>query len=133
MSVADNLRRARALIDTPGKWCQRAMALRPADDFAPVDDEAQEAAAEFSSLWRDCLPEEAGACRFCVLGALAAADLVFWFDGDDIDEGLAAAEWRFLRAALPSSKMSLEGFNDAYGHADVLALFDRAIVLAEAP
>ena len=56
-AVADNLRRALALIDTPDKWWQGDRAARwVVDDHTGLV---------------PCLPEDRGACCFCILGALA--------------------------------------------------------------
>lgn len=86
MSVADDLRAARALIDTPEKF---------------------------------------GAMEFGVLGALS--------DSLPEEEGVTSSDPRYeaMRAALMGpSRTNLIGINRE-PHADVLALFDRAIAASE--
>ena len=124
-AAADNLRRVRARIDAPEKWCQRTMAMRVV--YIPPDDGEDQPPPEALD---DCLPEDRGACRFCILGALAAEGLDFWLEGDD--RGAEDSEQSYLQRTLPAPSMTLEQFNDHRPHADVLALLDRAIALAEA-
>jgi hypothetical protein len=132
-AAGDNLRRVRARIDTPEKWCRSAMAQRMVDEG--VDE-------EINLVAEDCLPEDHGACRFCLLGALAVVGCDFALDdADAFDDGGNAyplTEQRLLEAALPprmrTAGRGLDVFNDSprTAHADMLALVDRAIVAADA-
>jgi len=103
------LRAARERIATPGRWCRSHLA---------VGKDGRPTAAD----WED-------ACSWCALGAIAAHGLHV-FDQDALEIG--AADW--LRRVLPSPYGSVARFNDdpAITHADVMALYDAAIKLAEA-
>lgn len=91
MTVRDDLIAAKALIDTPEKWCQGT------------------ATAGYGA--RLCAIRAAGGARYRNKDAVAA-----------------------LKAALPIGEKSLPRFNDSPDttHADVMALFDRAIEAAAA-
>lgn len=94
------LRDARALIADPKRWTRRAFAR--------------------DGRSRQVDPQSPRAVRYCATGALFKAS------GDnEVRDALAA-----LQAVLIDQgwTVSIEVFNDDYaGHADVLALFDRAI------
>ena len=100
---AEVLRAARALIETPERWCRGAWAR--------------------SAHRRPVLEASAKACSFCALGAV----------------NRVAPSWNLrgqahgaLFHSLPKFP-SVHQFNDARSttHADILALYDRAIALAE--
>lgn len=101
-TTAETLAAAKALVDTPTKWTQGAYARR--SDRQP-----------WSSGHSD-------ATCFCVLGAVSRVRPV------------EPQICRLLRAALPSHFTIISNFNDhpETRHTDVMALFDRAIALAEA-
>lgn len=102
MTVAETLRKARALIDTPEKWCQGVYCKGDA---------------------------------LCSLGAIYAAgggdrkDIPE--DGDPHFSYESERAYRTLSAAI--SPKWVAPWNDApeRTHADVMALFDKAIALAE--
>lgn len=109
MTVVDLLKRARALIATPKAWCQ------------------QKAAA---SLFRPgyIAPSSPDATSFCAMGALIK-------EGFGIDDRAWCAASDFLQNAIPagSRDSTIPRYNDTPGrtHAEILALFDRAIEAAE--
>lgn len=95
---ADQLRAAKALIDTPDKWTREVMGRDISGH--PVED------------------VDSAVC-FCIIGATVVARAPL--DGP-------------LRDSLPEwAHASFADFNDSprTSHADVMALFDRAIELAE--
>lgn len=99
MSAADQLRAAKALIDTPEKWTRG------------------EYARDMFGSGVDCLSGEA-VC-FCTLGALGAV-------------GAANCDPIIRKALEPVFAGSVSMFNDSRTttHADIMALFDRAIAAA---
>lgn len=103
-TLADTLRDARALIDTPEKWTQRTIA-RDADG-------------------RTVPAVSSEAVCFCAEGALVRASN---------DSGWTTLARVMLRAVLPDD-LPVHVWNDARErtHADVLAAFDRAIEAAKA-
>lgn len=102
MTTAEQLRAAKALIDTPDKWTKNATA-RDADGKA-------------------VRPLSARAVCWCGFGALVKAC-----------GNTAAAHLRAFESFNGSGNIA--GLNDREGtaHADVMAMFDRAIALAEQP
>ena len=103
MTLTSDLIAAKALIDTPEKWRK----------------------GDYGSLG-NCMCA-LGACRAAIYGTTEHLRGRYW-RGDE--NGLAEA----LRAALPDpwSFSGVSDFNDApeTTHADVMALFDRAIAAA---
>ena len=95
---------ARALIATPEAWIQGRFAQDA--NGVPVG------------------PFDEWACKFCTVGAITCAS------GEPLTETRAS----ILRAHLPKPFDNLVNFNDHPDttHADVLALFDRAIASEEA-
>lgn len=91
ITSADRLRRARALIDTPDKWCQGRY-------HKPTG-------------------------RHCSLGAMNKAM------GRGKSDGFA--ERALYAAAAEMGDGSVVLYNDTHTHAEVMALFDRAIEIAE--
>lgn len=97
MSAADTLRAARALIDTPEKWCKGAARI---------------------------------GCRRCIVGALLdvagypRTEMRIYGPARNVLHDLVRAQGHEV----------IDWWNDdpATTHADVLALFDRAIARAEA-
>lgn len=106
--TTDILRRARALIDTPEKWTKDVLA-RDADG-------------------NQCDARSTDAKCYCIEGALLAAchelGMVF---------STVMPFYRAIRLATPISR-SVPDFNDREEttHADVLAIFDRAIATEDA-
>jgi hypothetical protein len=103
VEVVEVLRAARAKIEKPECWIR------------------YELARDYSGNWVGvCSPE---ARCFCIIGALASTS-------SDYEAARLA-----LLDVLPSGFCGAVDFNDAQEttHADVLALFDRAIASAEAP
>lgn len=100
----DILRAARALIDTPEKWTQKAYARDPSGFKV-----------ESNNPHAVC---------FCSLGAIKR---------ENQDEVVNYFVRSWLRGALPSDFESILRYNDHPDttHDDVLALFDRAILSAE--
>jgi len=101
-SVADVLRAARAKIAEPEHWAKGADALNAA------------------GKWAD--PLSADAVSWCAIGALGVSGR-YWMQACDLMESL-----------LPDScDRDVARFNDdpTTTHADILALFDRAIAAAE--
>jgi hypothetical protein len=99
MTLVDDLKAAKALIDTPEKWAK--------GDY------------EFSGC-------------YCALGAAAKA---IGFDPNDnwLNDSRARGIERALEAALPKGMAFVPDFNDSASttHADIMALFQRAIEAAE--
>jgi hypothetical protein len=102
--VADVLKAARARIEKPEHWTQGAFAR--------------------NALGRNVHPTHPSACCFCVEGAVRYADM-----------RLPGSQRGAARTQLDTTAYEISGncyaaaFNDAPSttHADVLALFDRAI------
>jgi hypothetical protein len=107
MSVTDNLRAARALIEDPKHWTQDDLALNAAGEPAISYEEA--------------------VC-FCSMGATGCAAYRHGYanGGFDADEFLN-------KVAQMAGFGTISRFNDAPArtHAEVLAAFDKAIELAE--
>lgn len=103
MNTVEILRAARALIENPANWTKEHLA-RDLDD---------------SSV----LPSSGDAVCWCAAGAVMRAA------SDDAGPAYTLARDELIHA-LPEGHTSLVNFNDDSGHADVLALFDRAIAIA---
>jgi hypothetical protein len=107
MSALEVLQKARELIAKPGGWTQGAYA-RTADGFLISE-------------------RNDNASCFCSVGAVSRSS--------DISEDIGSA-FDFLHNAMPPrfTAAGIIGFNDSPDttQADVVALFDRAIKLAEA-
>ena len=104
MNELETLIAARALIASPESWIK--------------DNSAQDANGVPVGTFYE------GACKFCTVGAITCAS------GETLTETRAS----ILRAHLPKPFDNLVNFNDHPDttHADVLALFDRAIASEEA-
>lgn len=108
MSAVENLKAARAWLgEGEHRWC-RGWYWKKANQFGQLIE----------------LDRSEGATACCALGAVRDTDRGGWPD---------EAYW--LARALPSPKKSpsaVGSFNDRYStYADILALYDRAIELAE--
>lgn len=110
-STLDVLKGARDLLSDPDRWTASGQYAVGADGYTPAD------------------PREGNARAFCALGACSR---VGWFDlltFADEEGGLA----REIRAALREvAGENVIDFNDTHSHAEVLALFDKAIAAEEA-
>ncbi len=107
--AAETLRAAKALIDTPKKWTQHALA-RLGDD-------------------QSCFSHDPNAVCFCIIGAISRAE-------SDVACSIAAfriASNTLLHLTRSLGFHSVGDFNDHpdTSHTNVMALFDRAIALAE--
>ena len=102
--LAQDLRAAKALIDTPEKWTKRVFA-RDSSGFGTPYDGGQ-------------------AVCFCSAGA------IFRTVGDDPTRERAAMN--ALAIAMGGDRPSIAAFNDTSEHAEVMAAFDKAIAAAEA-
>ena len=113
-SVAvEGLRRARARIERPESWCRTYCALDAHGE--PTDPDAKDAVC------------------WCARGALEAEGYYVLAEGEDTDQIDGDEPWWFLHLAARRLRYgSIEAFNDGQSHAEVLALYDRAISLAEA-
>lgn len=94
MTVRQDLEAAKALIDTPRKWCKGHYHT---GGFHGYD-------------------------QHCMIGAVLASDVNF-ASRDATREALVKA----LPAAERKLPHALATFNDNHTHADIMALFDRAI------
>ena len=108
MKLADLLKAARSKIDAPEKWTRECYA-RGEDGF-------------YADM------HGADAVCFCAMGAVRSLipnSPSAWFVGDYVRN--------FINNHLPEGYRSIPAFNDNLDttHADVLALFDRAIAAAE--
>lgn len=105
-ATADLLRKAKARIGTPDKWAKGHFF----SDYSGYD------LYDFESFPDDC--------PACALGASA------WATGR---KDITAVD-RALRSATPSGFYAVDDFNDHPDttHAEVMALFDRAIAAEEA-
>ena len=105
MKTLEILRSARALVDTPEKWTWGTIARDASGRSVPFDSPS--------------------AVCFCAYGAVSAA----------CDHGASgSAAWCRLREALPAGwpgGVSLYNDYPSTMHADILALFDRAIEAEE--
>lgn len=108
MSPAEQLRAAKALIDTPEKWTKGCNAR--AFDGASLD------------------PRDVLASCFCSFGAMVHVE-------DNSDNRREADHALFMAVGEIAPFPGYISFNDAdtTTHADVMALFDRAIELAGEP
>lgn len=104
MNTVEILTKARELISDESRWTRGSYA---------VTDEGR-----FTQPWED------DACRFCALGAIKKA-------GGFRDDSNPAAKFlgEVLRAQFVDNGR-VDDFNDARSHAEVIALFDRAIAAA---
>ncbi|MGV2110128.1 DUF6197 family protein [Agrobacterium salinitolerans] len=105
MNTVQILKEARALIADGGKWTQGAFAR--------------------NSLGEKVDPSEEGAVCFCAIGALAKAA------GANPESELPAENLLVTEMLELDARECIPEFNDSHTHADVLALFDRAIARAE--
>lgn len=116
IGVANNLREARALIETPETWTRDEAALDAGGE--PTD------------------PDDEDAVCWCARGALEAVGCCVLFGGEteeDDGNGMDLAEWSCLNEeAQRLGYSSIEELNDATGHVEVLRMFDGAIARAEA-
>lgn len=108
MSVKDDLIAARALIDTPEKWGKGMPSYErsyTADPDGPI----------------------------CAVGACNVQSFRARTDGETYNARLYILLVDTLHDALPDGQLSIPGFNDADAttHADIMALFDRAIEAAK--
>jgi hypothetical protein len=107
MTVRDVLVQARQRIATPEHWCRGALSR----DREGVDTERY--ATE--------------PCSWCAEGALyAVIDL-----DNEAEQEAAHAAFSLLNDALPKGRRVVARFNDNASHAEVLALYDRAIAATE--
>lgn len=102
--LAQDLRAAKALIDTPQKWTQRAFAKTA--DGALTTYTAEDAAC------------------FCSAGA------IFRVVGDAEPRERACLD--ALGATMGTHRLDIPKFNDTRTHAEVMAAWDAAIAAAEA-
>lgn len=106
MSTADNLRRAKALIEDPKHWCQGASARD----------------SEGNRVWE----QSSEAVQWCAEGVLCHLDLARDFQSPEWDVLiLASTEILGKITAVPYE------VNDDIGHAAVMRMYDRAIELAD--
>lgn len=106
------LKRARELIEKPSNWTRRALARDASDNSVN--------------------PEDASACSYCTMGSVERASTTSRIGAGRKERRDDALE--FLREFLPKNAAgSFIRFNDDQGttHAEILALFDRAIAEAE--
>lgn len=108
--AVDLLREARALISDPDKWTQGTLARNAYG-------------SEVASYSHD-------ACKWCVAGAMLRVA-----DSNDVPYSteLSAHSALVLASRELFGSSAIEEVNDTRTHADVLALFDRAIELASNP
>ena len=110
MKPSEVLRAARAKIKKAENWTKGAYARDAAGKFVyAVETEAH----SFCSL---------GACR----------TVVFDKHGDGDELVYEGAKRALKRELLRDGEQEIADFNDTHSHAEVLALFDRAIAAAEA-
>lgn len=109
--VAELLKAARKVIEKPENWTQRVLARNVVGSEVDTD--------------------SAEACRWCTMGALFRV-----LDERNGCDNLINRSRPFLNKA--AQQLSLlpwdcaESYNDSHTHAEVLALFDKAIASAEA-
>jgi hypothetical protein len=104
MTALEVLIAARGKIADPKHWTQEAFARR-----LPDEEEGQEVGSDIDP----CKPS---AVCWCATGAIAAV------------QGAASPDWGdVFESAFGMSDGSVENFNDAHTHAEVIALFDKAI------
>lgn len=110
MTPADALRAAKALIADPANWITGF--------YAATSDER--------AIGWDC----ANACKFCAVGALARVENKSPKQVEQADE--LDAGYFLNKAAGETNDYHPHRVNDARGHAAVMAMYDRAIELADA-
>lgn len=103
--LVDKLKAARTLLATPARWCQRAAALDPTGSAVPSNSPR--------------------GVQWCAIGAYGHVT-----NGECHPDVLYDA----LDELDPTGTFSgcISDYNDRCSHADVLALYDKAIQLAEA-
>lgn len=105
MKHSEALKAAKAVIANPENWTQGTYYRR--EDGSPTD---------IRSL----------ACKFCSYGAMRVANEM------DSDRYLLGQEYIYRALiVIGKEKFTLDTFNDNHSHKDVMALFDKAIELAE--
>lgn len=102
MNIKEILIAARAKIERPENWTKGVFARDPQG--------------------RDVAPTSKTAVCWCTIGAITATGV-----GYD-DEALAS---NYLRREIDTHDKSIWKFNDTSTHAEVLAMFDRAISVSE--
>lgn len=104
MTTVEYLRAAKALIQNPDNWCKGAMRKPKAD----------------------------GTCRFCAAGAVNEVCPV-GVGGWRITENLQVFKvlTDVVRGLPREQSLSAPHFNDSHTHAEVMALFDKAIEQAQ--
>lgn len=104
MTVAEILRAAREKIADPKNWTQGVNARDALGDPVP--------------------PSDFDATCWCSYGAVAAVEL---------DDALGTEACNFLHDAVReiSGRWGVAAFNDDAEHSDVLAMFNRAVEIAE--
>jgi hypothetical protein len=102
MNIKEILIAARAKIERPENWTKGVFAR--------------------DSQGRDVTATSKNAVCWCSLGAITATGACYY------DEEKAT---RFLRLELDAYENSITKFNDLSNHTDVLAMFDRAIAIAD--
>lgn len=119
MSPTDVLRRAKARIADPARWCQGALA---SDPMRGADESVAPTAPE--------------ACAWCALGAVCAEvgaeelSQTYGTVGGHAIMYLNAAAGEMYGRALPDFADVAE-LNDEESHATVMHMFDLAVALAE--
>lgn len=99
-TTVEILKDARELISDPSRWTQ-----------------GQEARGRFGQT---VTANSAFACAWCTIGAVSKVSA-----SEHVQDVIKA--FNYLGDALPGENRLLSTFNDSHGHADVMALFDRAI------
>lgn len=102
MGAKEVLVQAKELISTEEKWTQGAYGRQADGTLISFTDPR--------------------ACRFCTMGALfrASAEDMDGFDGAN----------RALSQAIGTRSIGIVAFNDSHTHAEVMAMFDKAIRIA---
>jgi hypothetical protein len=112
MSLADDIRAARAVIEDPDNWTQGAMALDADGNSTPSNSET--------------------AVCFCALGAVRRAMKEPANPGHGRPRGNAVIDaLHTVVRETTGQKYFIDHFNDVHSHAEVLAMFDKAIARAE--
>lgn len=105
--VVDNLKAARAKIEKPENWLQRALST--------------------NKKGYNVLPDDPEACRFCSVGAIRSVM------PDQVHAVTKYPEGIFLNTVVKSrsdAAFGIVSYNDSSTHAEVLSAFDEAIQLA---
>jgi hypothetical protein len=109
-NLAANLRAAKALIDTPAKWTQSVLARDSMARQVGIEDRNATCFCSMGALLRHCRDKELpGEARKTISEAL-----------DNVAE---------LTAGDDSTNIVI--YNDEHTHAEVMAVWDKAIELAE--